>query len=458
MGQEVTILCLGDSLTAGSNSTNPEYPYSSEFPFFISQGIKVTNEGYPGWGSERLRNKLVSLLKERTYDVICYMAGTNDLLMTPAAEIILELEAAWKIALDKGSKVVALTVLEGRLSKDFHENQLELNKLIKRSVKKLNHERLTCFDACAALPSVDIRPDLWGDPVHPSIKGYRFLGEGVGLYLHNLLESSDTEKSKRTLFRPCIDLHSGVVKQIVGGTLNDDSAASSLKTNFVSEKPSEFYANLYKENKLEGGHVIMLGPNCTEAAKSALQAWPGSLQIGGGINDSNAQSWLDCGADKVILTSWLFPDCVFSKKRLEIISTLVTAGRLVIDLSCRLNQGKSGWTVAMNKWQTLTDLEITNATLDMLKEYCSEFLIHAADVEGLQNGVDEHLVEYLGLWAERQVPPFNITYAGGARSVADLERVNQLSRGFVDLTIGSALDIFGGSGATLDECIEWNNK
>jgi phosphoribosylformimino-5-aminoimidazole carboxamide ribotide isomerase len=104
--------------------------------------------------------------------------------------------------------------------------------------------------------------------------------------------------SVMTKFRPCIDLHQGQVKQIVGGTLSTDD--TQLKTNFVSEKSAGYYASLYKENSLHGAHVIMLGPGNTESAKEALKEWPNELQVGGGINDTNAKEWIDYGASKVV--------------------------------------------------------------------------------------------------------------------------------------------------------------
>ncbi|ORY86829.1 Phosphoribosylformimino-5-aminoimidazole carboxamide ribotide isomerase [Protomyces lactucae-debilis] len=267
--------------------------------------------------------------------------------------------------------------------------------------------------------------------------------------------------ARQTLFRPCIDIHSGVVKQIVGGTLTeqkDSHASDSLKTNWVSTRPASYYANLYKEHNLEGGHVIMLGPGCEDAATEALQAWPNRLQVGGGINDTNAVKWLSAGASKIIVTSWLFPDAQFSSQRLDALVSLVGKEALVVDLSCRRKKDGHGWTVAMNKWQTLTTLDINDANLDMLADRCSEFLIHAADVEGLQGGIDEELVQYLGHWAKQHKDPISITYAGGARSVEDLERVSDLSGGLVDLTIGSALDIFGGQGASLSDCVAFNRR
>ncbi|KAI8870738.1 putative 5-proFAR isomerase His6 [Ramicandelaber brevisporus] len=265
-------------------------------------------------------------------------------------------------------------------------------------------------------------------------------------------------RERRTQMRPCIDLHDGQVKQIVGGTLTD-SAASGPRTNFTSTLPATHYAELFRQHNLQGAHVIMLG--ATEAnqkqAASALKAWPNALQVGGGINASNAQQWIDRGASKVIVTSWLFPEGILSRERLNELIQSVKDGKesIVIDLSCRRRQAIDGveWVVAMNRWQTLTDTVISHNVLHELAKYCSEFLVHAADVEGLCSGIDEDLVKKLAEWS-----PIPVTYAGGARSLDDLKLVDALSSGKVDLTIGSALDIFGGSGVTLDECITWNNS
>ncbi|POS83142.1 Phosphoribosylformimino-5-aminoimidazole carboxamide ribotide isomerase [Erysiphe pulchra] len=254
-----------------------------------------------------------------------------------------------------------------------------------------------------------------------------------------------------TKFRPCIDLHSGKVKQIVGGTLTTKS--TDLKTNYVSNFPASHYAKLYKLNELRGSHIIMLGPGNEIAAKEAISVWPGGFQIGGGITDLNAKNWIEWGAEKVIVTSYLFPSAKFSKERLDQILESLDNNKekLVIDLSCR-KQGNS-WYVAMNKWQTLTEMEISEATIKYLQSYCSEFLIHAADNEGLQEGIDESLIRNLAKWC--QIP---VTYAGGAKNLQDLETVKNLSNGCVDLTIGSALDIFGGKGVTFDECVKWNKQ
>ncbi|KAI8990822.1 hypothetical protein BDF20DRAFT_903819 [Mycotypha africana] len=253
-----------------------------------------------------------------------------------------------------------------------------------------------------------------------------------------------------TRFNGCIDLHHGKVKQIVGGSLSDKSP-EQLTTNFVSEESPSYYANLYQNQGVTRCHVIKLGPNNDEAAKEALQTWPGGLQVGGGITLENAKEWLSLGASKVIVTSYLFPDAQFSKERLIELSERVGKENLVVDVSCRRKGDK--WVVAMNKWQTMTDMEVNKDTLDMLSQYCSEFLIHAADVEGLCNGIDEELVECLGKWVN--IPT---TYAGGGRSLEDLKLVDKLSNGKVDLTFGSALDIFGGTGVTFKECVEWNSK
>jgi len=250
-----------------------------------------------------------------------------------------------------------------------------------------------------------------------------------------------------TQFRPCIDLHQGKVKQIVGGSLNDKGATE----NFISEYNAEHYANMYREHGLIGGHVIALGKGNQEEALSALRAYPNGLQFGGGVNNSNAESYLNAGASHVIVTSYLFENGEFSWDRLDKIKRETGTDRLVLDLSCR--RTNDGWYIATDRWQTITSTQVNQENLIELANHCDEFLIHAADVEGLQAGIDEDLVTLLG-----QGCPVAVTYAGGARSLADLKRVHELSNGIVDLTIGSALDIFGGQGVTLDECILWNQS
>ncbi len=250
-----------------------------------------------------------------------------------------------------------------------------------------------------------------------------------------------------TRFRPCIDLHQGQVKQIVGGSLNDEGA----DTNFVSANDAAYYARLYREHQLTGGHVIALGPGNRDQALSALATWPQGLQFGGGVNPENAAEYLEAGASHVIVTSFLFEGGQFSWPRLEAIKAETGADHLVLDLSCRRTE--QGWNIATDRWQTVTATPVDGATLRELAGHCAEFLVHAADVEGLQGGIDRELVELLG--ADCPIP---VTYAGGARSLEDLQLVEDLSNGRVDLTIGSALDIFGGSGVTLAECIDWNQS
>ena len=255
---------------------------------------------------------------------------------------------------------------------------------------------------------------------------------------------------KHTQFRPCIDLHEGKVKQIVGGTLSDKEDAGPTE-NFISDRPASYYAELYKRDALTGGHVIMLGPGNEQAAISALAAYPDGLHLGGGITPDNAGKYLDAGASHVIVTSYLFEGPSFSPERLNSIKKAVGPERLVLDLSCR--RTADGWVAARDRWQTLTDLILTDAALDELVDSCAELLVHAADLEGQCRGIDEELVSFLGEWGKLPV-----TYAGGARSLQDLERVQQLSRGRVDLTIGSALDIFGGEGASYQACVEYNRS
>jgi phosphoribosylformimino-5-aminoimidazole carboxamide ribotide isomerase len=239
-------------------------------------------------------------------------------------------------------------------------------------------------------------------------------------------------------FRPCIDLHEGQVKQIVGGTLRDDGSAP--KENFVSEKSPAWFAETFRDDNLTGGHVIMLGQGNESAAKEALAAWPGGMQVGGGIRPGNAAAWLGAGASHVIVTSALFnAEGKFLPDVLDGLVADIGKEKLVIDLSCRRTE--RGWTVAMNRWQTLTELDVTVETLDSLAPFCDEFLIHAADVEGLCGGIDRELVALLGGWGKLPV-----TYAGGAASMEDVELVAQAGGGKVDVTVGSALDLFGGSG------------
>lgn len=268
-----------------------------------------------------------------------------------------------------------------------------------------------------------------------------------------------------TGFRGCIDIHSGQVKQIVGGTLTqDDISTGTETTNFVSTKPSSYYAQLYKDNQLEGCHVIKLGlnPANDEAAKLACETWPGHLQVGGGINSTNALTWLDdYKAGQVIVTSWLFSEKdgehYLDFEKLKEISEKTGKARLVVDLSCRRVKGSSEWVVAINKWQTLTKNVLCEDFLKTVSQYCSEFLIHAADVEGLCGGIDEELVAKLGEWCPSGFEG-KIVYAGGAKLINDLDLVEKLSAGKVDLTYGSALDIFGGKLVKFEDVLARNRK
>ena len=251
------------------------------------------------------------------------------------------------------------------------------------------------------------------------------------------------------MFRPCIDLHEGKVKQIVGGTLGGQ--AGELRTNFVADRPASWFAALYKRDGLTGGHVIMLGPHNEQEARGALQVYPGGLQVGGGVNLENARAWLDAGASHVIVTSWVFQDGQLDWARLKSLVARIGRERLVLDLSCR-RRGPD-YFVMTDRWQKFTDVRVTSQDLENLAPWCAEFLVHAVEVEGLCRGIDEELVQKLGEWS-----PIACTYAGGASSVADLERVTVLGKGRVDLTIGSALDIFGGAGVRYSEAVEFNRR
>jgi phosphoribosylformimino-5-aminoimidazole carboxamide ribotide isomerase len=251
------------------------------------------------------------------------------------------------------------------------------------------------------------------------------------------------------MFRPCIDLREGRVVQIVGGTLGGEPSA--VRTNFISERPASWFAELYKRDGLGGGHVIMLGPGNELPARSALAAFPGGLQIGGGVNAENARPWLDAGASHVIVTSWVFRDGRLDWERLAHLVKVVGKGKLVLDLSCRKRGGD--YFVVTDRWQKFTDLTVSQKTLEKLSASCAEFLVHAVDVEGLCRGIDRELVEKLGRWS-----PIPTTYAGGANSLSDLEEVTRLGQGKIDLTIGSALDIFGGSGVRYEDCVKFNRR
>ena len=243
-------------------------------------------------------------------------------------------------------------------------------------------------------------------------------------------------------FRPCIDIHNGKVKQIVGGSLKDEG--SQADTNFTSELDAAWYARRYQQDGLKGGHIILLNPAGSEyyeATKSqamqALQAYSGGMQIGGGITAENAQEYLDAGASHVIVTSYVFKDGVFHEERLKKLVDAVGKEHVVLDLSCRKKNGQ--FYVVTDRWQKFTEMVLSHEVLDQLSGYCDEFLIHGVDVEGKGAGMEKELVQMLGSW--RGVP---ITYAGGIGSLEDLETFRKESGGTVDFTIGSALDLFGG--------------
>jgi len=234
-------------------------------------------------------------------------------------------------------------------------------------------------------------------------------------------------------FRPCIDLHSGKVKQIIGSSLNDQGA----KENYVSSYDAAYYAKLYKEDGLRGGHVIMLGQGNEAEVEKALKAYPKGLQVGGGVNENNASHYIELGASHVIVTSYIFPHGHFDVERLKKIVDQVGKENLVIDLSCR--KKAKDYVVAINRWQTLSDFAITKENLDYLSAFCSEFLVHGVDVEGMCNGIEEDLVEKLASWV--RIP---CTYAGGISSLEDIELIKKLGQEKIDYTVGSSLDLFGG--------------
>ena len=251
-----------------------------------------------------------------------------------------------------------------------------------------------------------------------------------------------SERKNIMKFRPCIDIHNGQVKQIVGGSLADKN--SSAKENFVSEQGGEFYAQLYKDRGLTGGHVIILNPAGSEyyeadrkQAFAALGAFPKGLQIGGGVNAENAAEYLEKGASHVIVTSYVFKDGSISFERLGRLKSEVGAEHIVLDLSCRKRDGK--YFIVTDRWQKFTDTEVTADNIMMLRGYCDEFLVHAVDAEGKQKGIEEGIASLLG-----NTDGIVATYAGGIGSYEDIELLRKLGKGNVDFTVGSALDIFGG--------------
>ena len=244
-------------------------------------------------------------------------------------------------------------------------------------------------------------------------------------------------------FRPCIDIHNGKVKQIVGGSLLDEG--DRAKENFVSAQDAAFFARLYRDAGIKGGHIILLNPVSSEyyeetkrQALEALRAYPGGLQVGGGITPVNAMEFIHAGASHVIVTSYVFKDGVIHFDRLENLVKTVGKEHLVLDLSCR--KTKDGYMVVTDRWQKMTREKVDADLLEKLSEYCDEFLIHAVDVEGKAEGIEQELAEILGKWGKCPM-----TYAGGVHSYEDLRLLYVLGRSHLHVTIGSALDLFGGN-------------
>lgn len=246
-------------------------------------------------------------------------------------------------------------------------------------------------------------------------------------------------------FRPCIDIHDGKVKQIVGGSLKENpNADSSVQENFVSVQDAAFYAKLYQDRGIRGGHIILLNAadssayeKTKEQALLALKDYPGGLQVGGGITPENAKEFLNAGAGHVIVTSYVFREGRIDRDRLIALRDAVGADRLVLDLSCRRKE--NGYVIVTDRWQKETEEFVTLKLLEELSEYCDEFLIHAVDVEGKSNGIEKELVSLLGKFSKRK-----ITYAGGVHDFEDLRLLKELGQNRVNVTIGSALDLFGG--------------
>ena len=244
-------------------------------------------------------------------------------------------------------------------------------------------------------------------------------------------------------FRPCIDIHNGTVKQIVGGSLRD--TGNQAVTNFASEYGAEFYAELYRKDGLKGGHIILLNPATSEyyeatkdQAMKALAAYRGGMQIGGGITAENAKEYIEAGASHVIVTSYVFQNGAIQWENLEKLSEAVGKEHVVLDLSCRKKDGV--YYIVTNRWQTFTSVPVSGETLEKLSSYCDEFLVHGVDVEGKASGVERELVRLLAGW--NGIP---ITYAGGIGSLEDLSEFEAECGGKLDFTIGSALDLFGGT-------------
>ncbi len=256
-------------------------------------------------------------------------------------------------------------------------------------------------------------------------------------------------------FRPCIDIHNGKVKQIVGGSLRD--SGNCANENFVSAHDGDYYANMYKSDGLKGGHIIILNPAGSEyyeddlnQARLALTTYKGGMQIGGGINCSNAEQFINMGASHVIVTSFVFKNGMVNMDNLKSLVSAVSKKHLVLDLSCR--RKKDGYYIVTDRWQNFTSVPVNSETLEFFSEYCDEYLIHAVDVEGHVSGIEEGIATLLGDYG--RLP---MTYAGGVAGFNDIDKLNVLGKGKVDVTIGSALDIFGG-GLSYKEVVDYISK
>lgn len=252
-------------------------------------------------------------------------------------------------------------------------------------------------------------------------------------------------------FRPCIDIHNGKVKQIIGSSLHDKGDIAH--ENFVSQKDAEYYAGIYHDHGLSGGHVIILNGSGSEyyeaskrQAEAALISYPGELEIGGGIDDKNAQSFIDLGASHVIVTSYVFSDGIISYEKLKRLRSAVGKEHIILDLSCRRRE--EDYYVVTDRWQKFTDTVITAGLFEKLEEYCDGYLVHAADAEGKSNGIETNVTELLGEYSGKE-----ITYAGGIHSYDDIDMIGRLGKGRVNVTVGSALDLFGGN-MNIDEIIK----
>ncbi len=248
-------------------------------------------------------------------------------------------------------------------------------------------------------------------------------------------------------FRPCIDLHEGKVKQIVGSSLND-AEPGAVQTNFVADKLPAWFAELYRSDHLTGGHIIKLGAGNDDAAREALAAWPGGMQVGGGITAENGAVWLDSGASHLIVTSYVFKDGEINTGRLRKLLKTVGKDKIVLDVSCRKKDGS--YYIVTDRWQKFTRVALSAMVLEELSRYCDEFLIHAADVEGKCSGIEVPLVKNLAAWS-----PVPTTYAGGIRDMSDLQLIKELGRDRLDVTVGSALDIFGGTTMEYREAVAY---